>query len=137
MSIPYPQRKLRLKKIAFFMDKPPFRYLNAHNILMSPRSNASQSNPDSFADRICGSYTLYYSIYTLSLMAHKEEYATHTQRQPWHTKSADEVLEILSANKIQGLTEEEAKKRIAQYGPNKLPESKPDSLFLVFLRQFQ
>jgi len=31
MSIPYPQRKLRLKKIAFFMDKPPFRYLNAHN----------------------------------------------------------------------------------------------------------
>lgn len=36
-----------------------------------------------------------------------------------------------------GLTKEEARYRLKKYGPNKLPEKKPDSYFIIFLRQFQ
>lgn len=36
-----------------------------------------------------------------------------------------------------GLTQEEAKKRLEEYGPNKLPEAKVDSLAVIFLWQFQ
>lgn len=36
-----------------------------------------------------------------------------------------------------GLKQEEATKRLKEYGFNKLPEGKIDSLFIVFIRQFQ
>ncbi len=36
-----------------------------------------------------------------------------------------------------GLTEEEARERLARYGPNALPESPPEPLWRRFLRQFQ
>ena len=52
------------------------------------------------------------------------------------TKSAKEVLKELDSNVEQGLTSEEAGKRLLKYGPNKLPEKKKTPLFLVFLRQF-
>ncbi len=35
-----------------------------------------------------------------------------------------------------GLTREEAHSRLAQYGPNALPEARPPSFLIVFLRQF-
>lgn len=54
----------------------------------------------------------------------------------WHTKSAANVLEILRSTE-NGLTDEEAKQRLQEYGPNKLPEAKVDSLAIIFLRQFQ
>ena len=52
------------------------------------------------------------------------------------TKSAKEVLQELDSNVEQGLTSEEAGKRLLKYGPNKLPEKKKTPLFLVFLSQF-
>ena len=54
----------------------------------------------------------------------------------FETKSAKEVLNELNSNVAQGLTSEEAGKRLLEYGPNKLPEKKKTPLFLVFLSQF-
>ncbi len=54
----------------------------------------------------------------------------------WHTKTVSEIFEILTS-RTQGLTHEEAKARLLEIGPNKLPEGKPDSVALIFLRQFQ
>ena len=54
----------------------------------------------------------------------------------FETKSAKEVLSELDSNVEQGLTSDEAGKRLLKYGPNKLPEKKKTPLFLVFLSQF-
>lgn len=54
----------------------------------------------------------------------------------WYSKNVSNIFERLNSNK-NGLTEEEAKKRLLKYGPNKLPEAKLDSLAVIFLRQFQ
>ena len=54
----------------------------------------------------------------------------------FETKSAKEVLQELDSNVEQGLSSEEAGKRLLKYGPNKLPEKKKTPLFLVFLSQF-
>lgn len=56
--------------------------------------------------------------------------------QVWYTKKDKDIIEELHSGK-NGLTGEEAKIRLEKYGLNKLPESKPDSLFIIFLRQFQ
>ncbi len=58
------------------------------------------------------------------------------EKRKWHVKSTDETLSILKSG-YDGLSEEERVERLKQYGPNKLPESKSDSLFVIFLRQFQ
>src|SRR3990167_10203285 len=60
-------------------------------------------------------------------------FATETN---WHTKSVSEVLEILKSGE-HGLSSEEAKRRLDENGPNILPESKADSVALIFLRQIQ
>lgn len=54
----------------------------------------------------------------------------------WHTKTFSEIFEVLHTSE-HGLSKEEAKKRLKDYGLNKLPEAKADSLFIIFLRQFQ
>jgi len=54
----------------------------------------------------------------------------------WSTKSAATVLVDLGSS-LQGLTETESKNRLLKYGRNKLPETKSDSLLVIFLRQFQ
>lgn len=54
----------------------------------------------------------------------------------WHTKTIHEIFEVLRSRE-QGLTKEEATDRLKDYGFNKLPEGKVDSLFIIFLRQFQ
>lgn len=38
----------------------------------------------------------------------------------WFTKSQNDVLKELGVNSTIGLTTDEAKKRLEQYGPNKL-----------------
>ena len=47
----------------------------------------------------------------------------------FETKSAKEVLKELDSNVEQGLTSEEAGKRLLKYGPNKLPEKKRPRFF--------
>ncbi|MFA4890348.1 MAG: HAD-IC family P-type ATPase [Candidatus Paceibacterota bacterium] len=54
----------------------------------------------------------------------------------WHTLSTLDVIKLLGSEEY-GLTKEEAKKRLQEYGPNKLAEGKKDSLAVIFLRQFQ
>jgi len=58
------------------------------------------------------------------------------QQLSWHTKEVPEILKLLHSHE-HGLTTEEAKKRLKEYGPNRLPEGKADSLLVIFLRQFQ
>ncbi|MDO8593073.1 MAG: HAD-IC family P-type ATPase [bacterium] len=59
-----------------------------------------------------------------------------TQQLSWHTKEIPEILAVLHSSE-HGLTKEEAAGRLKEYGPNKLSEGKADSLFVIFLRQFQ
>ena len=58
-----------------------------------------------------------------------------SQQIQWHTKTITEVLNTIRSRE-HGLTAKEATERLKEYGPNKLPEGKTDSLFLIFLRQF-
>jgi len=54
----------------------------------------------------------------------------------FNTQSLSEIFETLHTNE-NGLTEAEAKRRLEEYGPNKLPDAKADSLAVIFFRQFQ
>ena len=54
----------------------------------------------------------------------------------WHTKSSTAVIGELHSSE-HGLSNAEAALRLKQYGQNKLPEAKVDSIFIIFLRQFQ
>ncbi|MDP3057484.1 MAG: HAD-IC family P-type ATPase [bacterium] len=54
----------------------------------------------------------------------------------WYRKTANEIFEMLDSSEY-GLTKKEAEKRIGEYGFNKLPEAKVDSLAVIFFRQFQ
>ncbi|MCH8487152.1 MAG: cation-transporting P-type ATPase [Candidatus Cyclonatronum sp.] len=56
--------------------------------------------------------------------------------QKWHSLSADETARLLATDPEKGLSEQEAKKRLAQFGPNKLPEQKQRGPLMRFLMQF-
>jgi len=55
--------------------------------------------------------------------------------QEWHALSVDNVLDALNT-KQSGLTDAEAKRLLASYGPNQLRGRKKKSPVLLFLRQF-
>ena len=54
----------------------------------------------------------------------------------WYKKNIQEVKSILNTDIENGLTEDEAKKRIGQFGYNELEEEKKRSPFKIFLSQF-
>lgn len=54
----------------------------------------------------------------------------------WHSLTPKETFEKLSCGEY-GLTSEEAKNRLKQYGANSFPEAKPQSKLRLFLSQFQ
>lgn len=54
----------------------------------------------------------------------------------WSTKTISEIFEVLHTDE-RGLNKEEATRRLQEYGLNKLPEAKVDSLAVIFFRQFQ
>jgi len=54
----------------------------------------------------------------------------------FYNEEITDVLTDLQTNK-NGLSEQEVKIRIKEYGQNKLPEGKVDSLFTIFLNQFK
>src|SRR3990167_10298189 len=54
----------------------------------------------------------------------------------FYTQPLPVVFAKLRTNE-RGLSAEEAARRFKEYGPNKLPEAKVDSLAVIFLRQFQ
>lgn len=55
----------------------------------------------------------------------------------WYSKSKDEVLKSLKVDPVKGLSSEEAKGRLEQYGENKLKGKPKKSLFSLFLAQMQ
>ena len=54
----------------------------------------------------------------------------------WYTKDLRQIFKELKSNEKAGLTEEEAAKRLEQYGPNNLKEKKKESLFVKFIKEF-
>lgn len=53
----------------------------------------------------------------------------------WYSETSEEALRALNTS-TRGLSSTQAKDRLLQYGPNKLPETKPESMVRVFFRQF-
>lgn len=56
---------------------------------------------------------------------------------PCHAQTAFIVAEEYQSNPTDGLSEEEAKRRLKEYGPNKIEEKKKAPFFIKFLRQFK
>jgi magnesium-transporting ATPase (P-type) len=54
----------------------------------------------------------------------------------WHAVAADEVVRRLHSDPANGLDAGEAARRLAQYGPNRLPEGSRQSAVMRFLLQF-
>lgn len=54
---------------------------------------------------------------------------------PWHSLTPEEAISK-TGSRVYGLTEEEAKERLVQYGANELIGKKRTPLVMVFLRQF-
>jgi len=54
----------------------------------------------------------------------------------YHAKTVEQTIKELKSNPT-GLTEKEANTRKIKYGPNVIPEKKPLSPIIVFLRQFR
>lgn len=54
----------------------------------------------------------------------------------WHIKTISEVLKITNSTE-KGLSESEALHCFKKYGPNQLPESKTETLLVIFLNQFK
>lgn len=53
-----------------------------------------------------------------------------------HTASSSKVLEALSTNADKGLSDQDAAKRMEQYGPNRLKPPKKPSALKILGRQF-
>ena len=54
----------------------------------------------------------------------------------WHAQPAAAVVDRLETSESQGLASEEAKRRLAEYGPNRLPEPKRRGPLMRLLLQF-
>ncbi|MEA1977728.1 MAG: HAD-IC family P-type ATPase, partial [Chloroflexota bacterium] len=55
----------------------------------------------------------------------------------WHVLEATEIVHALQTSPKQGLSEEEARRRLEQFGPNELEEAEKPSLFRLILEQFK
>jgi|GEM_PF-3458614 len=53
----------------------------------------------------------------------------------WHAVSSDEILQKLDTQLEKGLTNQEAEKRLQEYGPNQLEEGKRTTFLQMVLRQ--
>ena len=56
---------------------------------------------------------------------------------PWHALSADESVNRLKSDAVNGLTWNAARQRLADHGPNRLAERAPRPAWLKFLDQFK
>ncbi len=54
----------------------------------------------------------------------------------WHAEPVSEVVDRLETSEARGLSRAEAKRRLAEYGPNRLPEAKRRGPLMRFLVQF-
>src|SRR5690606_38238560 len=58
------------------------------------------------------------------------------QPPAWHSLSAPQVLQHLHTQADQGLAPDEAQRRLAQHGPNQLPQRRGRPAWLRLLQQF-
>ncbi len=58
------------------------------------------------------------------------------QDQPWHAMDRDRVVSLLDTRE-QGLSREEAGKRLEEYGPNELPREEKQGYLKRFINQFR
>lgn len=54
----------------------------------------------------------------------------------WHSLKMDELKAVLRSNLVRGLTEQDARQRLVELGPNELPEAPPISALTLLLGQF-
>ena len=54
----------------------------------------------------------------------------------WHTKEIEEIERELGTNRKYGITTEEARKRLACFGENKLKDKRKENIFIRFIKQF-
>jgi magnesium-transporting ATPase (P-type) len=59
------------------------------------------------------------------------------QRRHWHALQREEAVAALESDATEGLSSEEARRRLERFGPNALPEPKRRSLSSVFFGQFK
>lgn len=55
----------------------------------------------------------------------------------WHSLTVDEVAQQLAVDPAVGLSADEARRRLAQSGPNRVAAAPPESGLLAFLRQYR
>jgi len=55
----------------------------------------------------------------------------------WHSKTVEETIGLLKTSGERGLSEDEAKRRFKEYGPNELKEEKGVSPLGIFISQFK
>ncbi len=55
----------------------------------------------------------------------------------WHAQEIDKVISALNSDPHLGLSSQEAKRRLEEYGPNELRKEKKASAWSIFLRQFK
>ena len=60
-----------------------------------------------------------------------------TEQHPWYQQSSAAAGEALEVDPARGLAEEEASRRLARHGENRLAEAQPRALWLKFLDQFK
>ncbi len=60
---------------------------------------------------------------------------TDTEGNSWHTKAIDDTVEVLHAD-LNGLSSEEAAKRLESFGPNRLPQPAKRNRLIRFLLHF-
>jgi Ca2+-transporting ATPase len=58
------------------------------------------------------------------------------QSRDWHSHTPDELETTLQSNLDKGLTEPEGRQRLANHGPNELPEAPPVSALTLLIGQF-
>ena len=62
---------------------------------------------------------------------------TELPAQTWHTMLSEATTEQLKTDQLNGLTQTEAKARLAKSGPNTLTQAKQRTTFEIFLSQFR
>jgi potassium/sodium efflux P-type ATPase len=66
----------------------------------------------------------------------EEETRPWQGNRKWHALEADEVVRLLESDAKRGLDPEEARRRLDEVGPNRLPEEERESALRRFLKQF-
>jgi calcium-translocating P-type ATPase len=67
---------------------------------------------------------------------HTTDFRNESERVTWHTLDSRRVAELLHANR-EGLTHEEARKRLERYGPNEIESEREEAWWKLLLRQFR